>query len=70
MLRAELPEYSVLTQEDLGISSDAKEAIAFAILGNETLNGLASNMPGRTGARERVILGQIIPNPWPQNEGC
>lgn len=69
MIRAELPEYSVLTQEDLGISSDAKEAIAFAILGNETLHGLASNMPGSTGARERVILGQIIPNPWPRNEG-
>lgn len=53
----------VLTQEDVGYSSDAKEAIAFAILGNETLHGNPSNMPSATGAKEHVILGNITPKP-------
>ena len=53
----------VLTQEDVGYSSDAKEAIAFAILGNETLHGNPSNMPSATGAKAHVILGNITPKP-------
>lgn len=58
-----LPEIEVLTQEDVGYSSDAKEAIAFAILGNETINGNSSNMPSATGAKADVILGNITPKP-------
>ena len=53
----------VLTQEDVGYSSDAKEAIAFAILGNETIHGNPSNMPSATGAKAHVILGNITPKP-------
>lgn len=56
---------TVVTQEDLGFSSDAKEAIAFAILGNETLESNPSNVPSATGSRHQMILGQICPNPWP-----
>lgn len=59
MLRKLLPKITILTQEDIGFSSDAKEAIAFAILANETLNGQPSNAPKATGARKRVILGSI-----------
>ena len=59
MLRKRLAPIPVLTHEDFGISSDAKEAIAFAILANETLCGLPSNVPSATGARDRVILGKI-----------
>lgn len=58
-----LSEYTVLLQEDLGYSSDAKEAIAFAILGNDTLSGYANNAPQATGAKHSVVLGQIQPNP-------
>ena len=54
-----LPKVRVCTQEDLGYSSDAKEAIAFAVLGNQTLAGRPSNVPAATGAREQVILGSI-----------
>lgn len=61
MLRELLPNCKVLIQEDLGYSSDAKEAIAFAVLANETLNGLSGNVIGATGAEERVILGNITP---------
>lgn len=52
---------SVLTQEDLGMNSDAKEAIAFAVLGNETLHGHYANMKSATGASASVVLGNITP---------
>lgn len=58
-LSALMPEVQVLTQEDLGMSSDAKEAVAFVILGNETYHRSFSNVPGATGAKEHVILGSI-----------
>lgn len=58
-----LPPTSVLTQEDLGLSSDAKEAVAFAILGNQTLHGSSSNVPSATGACVPVVLGRITPPP-------
>lgn len=56
-------EIDVLTQEDLGHSSDAKEAIAFALLANDTLEGVTNNVPSATGAKVPVILGQITQNP-------
>ncbi|MED2974129.1 anhydro-N-acetylmuramic acid kinase AnmK [Fictibacillus sp. B-59209] len=52
-------ECKVLVQEDIGYSSDAKEAVAFAVLANETLQGNPSNIPSATGAKEPVILGSI-----------
>lgn len=45
--------------EDMGISSDAKEAICFAVLANETIMEHAANVPTVTGAKRRVILGKI-----------
>ena len=58
-LANELPGIAVLTQEDLGYSSDAKEAIAFVILGNETMHHQFSNVPKATGAKQKVILGNV-----------
>ena len=43
-----------------GISGDAKEAIAFAILANESLHGQAGNLPSATGASVRKILGKFV----------
>ncbi len=60
MLQQQLPGIKVLTQEDKGYSSDAKEAIAFVILGNETLHKQFSNVPTATGAKQKVILGNIV----------
>jgi len=51
---------SVGTVDDLGISSDAKEAIAFAVLANETIYGNPGNVPKATGASKCVILGKIV----------
>ncbi len=41
------------------ISSDAKEAICFALLANETISGNPGNIPGSTGARKQTDLGTI-----------
>ncbi len=59
MLAARLPG-RLLTHEDLGLSSEAKEALAFAVLGNETMLGRPANLPSVTGARRAVALGEIV----------
>ncbi len=41
------------------LAPDAKEAICFALLANETLAGHAGNVPGATGASRRTILGSV-----------
>lgn len=61
LLKARLPHTKVLSQEEYGYHSDAKEAIAFVVLGNETMHGAPSNVPSATGAKEWVILGNITP---------
>ena len=45
--------------DDLGVPVDAKEALSFAILANETVNGRVNNVPGATGASQATILGKI-----------
>ncbi len=45
--------------DELGFSSDAKEAICFAVLANETISGNTSNIPRTTGASKSTILGEI-----------
>lgn len=47
------------THEDFGIFSDAKEAIAFALLAHATMRGVPSNVPSATGAKRAVVLGSI-----------
>jgi 1,6-anhydro-N-acetylmuramate kinase len=54
-----LPEMEVMTQEDMGFNSDAKEAVAFAILANEAINGHFNNIPKATGAKHPVVMGKI-----------
>lgn len=58
-LRDALPEVKVQIQEDLGYDSDAKEAVAFAILANEALFGICNNAPSATGATHGVVMGRI-----------
>ncbi|GIN69866.1 anhydro-N-acetylmuramic acid kinase [Bacillus sp. J14TS2] len=58
-LQGLLPGIAIRTQEEIGFSSVAKEAIAFAILGNETLNRQPANVPKATGASQSVVLGSI-----------
>lgn len=58
-LKQELDSVRIVTQEEKGFSSDAKEAIAFVILGNQTLHRKPSNVPNATGAKQLAILGQV-----------
>lgn len=45
--------------DDIGISADAKEAICFAVLANETIHGNTTNIPLSTGADKSTVLGKI-----------
>ena len=49
----------VATTDALGVDPKAKEAIAFAVLANETLFGHAGNVPPVTGAAGPRVLGKI-----------
>ena len=69
MLREELARrfgagLEILTHEHFGIRNEAKEALAFAILAFETMQGNPCNVPSATGAQLPAILGKIsLPPP-------
>lgn len=54
-----LPGCEVMTNEALGYDSNAKEAVAFAVLANEALFAGNNNVPSVTGARNPVVMGKI-----------
>ncbi|NUM56954.1 MAG: anhydro-N-acetylmuramic acid kinase [Candidatus Hydrogenedentes bacterium] len=58
-LRQEFAPIEVRTSDKMGLPGDAREAIAFAILGNESLCLSPSNVPGATGALHPAILGKV-----------
>jgi anhydro-N-acetylmuramic acid kinase len=43
----------------LGMDPDAKEAVGFALLANETVAGRPGNVPAATGAERPVVLGKL-----------
>ena len=59
-LSERLPTIRFTNHAEFGLPDDAKEAVAFAILGYETLNRRPSNVPCATGAKRSVILGKIV----------
>ncbi len=60
-LKARLPNALIETTAAMGVDPDAKEALAFAVLGYETLRGRAVSLAQVTGARTAVVLGAIAP---------
>ena len=44
-----------------GIQTQAKEALAFAVLAAATLRGRPNTVPSCTGARRAVVMGKIVP---------
>ncbi len=49
----------VVSTDQFGISSDAKEALCFAVLANETIHEQPANLPSVTGAQAYTVLGKI-----------
>lgn len=58
-LAARFAPIAVRSSDAYGLPVDAKEAIAFAILASDRIDGRATNVPSVTGARRRVLLGKI-----------
>jgi anhydro-N-acetylmuramic acid kinase len=49
----------IRSSDEFGLPSNAKEAVAFALLAYETLHRRPSNVPSATGARRSAILGKV-----------
>lgn len=54
-------DVALLNFDDLFFTGDAKEAVAFALLGYLCVHGQPGNLPSATGASGSRILGQITP---------
>jgi anhydro-N-acetylmuramic acid kinase len=63
LLRQPLDRTPLIGSDELGVPSQAKEAMAFALLGAATLDGVAANVPSATGARRAVVLGSVTAKP-------
>lgn len=61
MLAEFLAPARLTTHAEFGIPDGAKEALAFALLGYETLHDRPSNLPSATGAAKSVRLGSLTP---------
>ena len=60
-LRENLSSTRVTSTDEFGVAGDAKEAVAFAVLAHETVNGRPGNLISATGASRPAILGSITP---------
>lgn len=58
----------IASTAELGLEPQWIEAMAFAWLARQTINGLSGNLPAVTGANLPVILGGIYPAPLVENK--
>ena len=58
-LQAAVPNLPVASLAALGMDPDAREAVTFAVLADQTLCGRPGNVPAATGARRPAVLGKI-----------
>jgi anhydro-N-acetylmuramic acid kinase len=49
----------IRSSDEFGLPSEAKEAVAFALLAFQTWNRKPSNLPSATGAKRSAVLGKI-----------
>jgi len=61
MITEQLAPLGIVTRfsDEFGLPSEAKEAVAFAVLAYETWHHRPSNVPSATGARRAAVLGKI-----------
>lgn len=59
MLADMLPQRQVMTSAQLGFHDDAKEALIFALLGNDFMYGIPNNLPTATGANRPTVMGKL-----------
>ena len=64
-LARRLPGVELETFEQLGVASESKEAVVFALIGFLTVHGLSGAVPSCTGAGRAAILGTITPGRGP-----
>jgi anhydro-N-acetylmuramic acid kinase len=60
-IRNEMAFYGMetYTQEQIGFNSDAKEAVAFAVLADRTIAEKVNVLPNVTGAKKASVMGKI-----------
>lgn len=58
-LKQHMAEIRVSLSDEYGIPAEAKEALGFAVLANETIMGNPGNLPGVTGAVNASPVGKI-----------
>jgi anhydro-N-acetylmuramic acid kinase len=61
MIGQQVPDVRVRLSDEWGLPSQAKEALAFAVLGFLTVHGVPGALPSATGARRPTLLGSITP---------
>lgn len=59
-LKSKLTNFDVKTTNALGVPSDWVEAVGFAWLGYCCAHGIKSNLPSVTGAKSKVVLGEVF----------
>ncbi|MDY6939982.1 MAG: anhydro-N-acetylmuramic acid kinase [Cyanobacteriota bacterium] len=60
-LQLHLESTQISTTDEMGLSADFKEAIAFAVLAYWHAGEIPGNLPSVTGATRAVVLGQMCP---------
>ncbi len=61
-LQRRLPTVPVLTTDEVGLNSQFKEAITFAVLAYWRTLEIPGNLPSVTGAHQPMLLGEIFPD--------
>ena len=54
---------AVMNSDAMGVPTQAREAMAFAILAAATVDGVPGNVPAATGAKRGVVCGSVTPRP-------
>jgi anhydro-N-acetylmuramic acid kinase len=59
-LATTLPGIEFMSAIEFGVPTEAKEALAFAVLAYEAYHSRANNLPSATGAKHAAVLGKLV----------